>query len=51
MVIYHDRRGNPPDPAFEPLEAGVPAEIAGLRVVPIASDPVVGWWVVRIEAG
>jgi hypothetical protein len=48
-ILYHDRRGDPADPAFAILETTVPATLGSIGIVPIASDPRRGWWVVRIE--
>jgi hypothetical protein len=50
QILYHDRRGDPGDPAFAVLESVVPTTIGTLRIVPIASDPRLGWWVVRVES-
>jgi hypothetical protein len=49
QILYHDRRGDPADPAFVILESTVPATLGSVGIVPIASDPRLGWWVVRIE--
>jgi hypothetical protein len=51
QIVYHDRRGDPPDPALAVLEASAPTSLGAIRIVPIASDPRLGWWVVRIERG
>jgi len=49
QIVYHDRRGDPADPAFAALETSVPTSVGPIQIVPIASDPRLGWWVVRIE--
>jgi hypothetical protein len=48
QIVYHDRRGDPSDPAFAILETTVPATLGGVGIVPIASDARLGWWVVRV---
>jgi hypothetical protein len=50
QILYHDRRGDPVDPAFAVLESNAPTTVGGLRIVPIASDSRLGWWVVRVES-
>jgi hypothetical protein len=50
QILYHDRRGDPVDPAFAVLESAAPTTVGAVRIVPIASDPRLGWWVVRVES-
>jgi hypothetical protein len=50
QIVFHDRRGDGPDPAFASLEVDVPTVVGDVRLVPIASDPMRGWWVIRVEA-
>jgi hypothetical protein len=49
MLIYHDRRGDPPDPGFAALEVTKPTQLGNVDVVPISADPAAGWWVNRID--
>jgi hypothetical protein len=50
QIVYHDRRGDVPDPAFAILETAAPAALGSISIVPIASDPRRGWWVIRVAA-
>jgi hypothetical protein len=50
-IVYHDRRGDPPDPVLAVLESAVPTTVGSWQVIPIASDARLGWWVVRVTSG
>ena len=50
QIAFHDRRGDGPDPAFDILETDVPVVVGDIRLVPVSSDPIRGWWVARVEA-
>jgi len=51
QLIYHDRRGDEPDSRFDILESTQPSALGPFVVVPVASDPRLGWWLVRIDQG
>ncbi|MEO8509737.1 MAG: hypothetical protein ABI534_00685 [Chloroflexota bacterium] len=49
QVVFHDLHGERYPAGFEPLETDVPAEVDGVRVVPLQVDERRGYWVVEIE--
>jgi hypothetical protein len=44
QLVYHDRIGDPPVPAFDILEVSVPTDSGSIRVDPLVADPARGVW-------
>lgn len=50
QIVFHHRRADGPDAAFAILEVSAATTVGSLRIVPLASDVRLGWWVVRIDS-
>ena len=52
QLVYHDRAGDAAAAAaWTAVEAGGPVRLGAVTLVPVASDPVAGWWLLRVVAG
>ncbi len=50
QFVFHSRHGDPDDPAFDSLETEAATSLGPIRIVPIASDGRLGWWLVHVES-
>jgi hypothetical protein len=49
QFIVHDLNADGSAAAFGPYETSVAITLDGVRIVPVASDPLRGWWITEIE--
>jgi hypothetical protein len=49
QFVVHDLNADGSAAAFRPYETSVAITLDGVRIVPVASDPIQGWWITEIE--
>jgi hypothetical protein len=50
QFLFHSRHGDPDHAAFAQLEGSDPVTLGPFRIVPVASDPRLDWWLLRVSA-
>jgi hypothetical protein len=50
QFVVHDLNADGSAAAFGPYETSVAITLDGVRIVPVASDPIRGWWITEIES-